>query len=74
LPQKVVLVFFNKLLYSIDLCSAESAAILQPNRVEPEFSLIVLTLNVNVWWLLTISGVKEESVRAVSQYGRHNTR
>jgi hypothetical protein len=43
---------------------AETPAVLKSDRVEPEFGFIPLALNVNVRRLITITGVKEESVRA----------
>jgi hypothetical protein len=58
------LIFLSKLLYSIDLRPAESAAILQPNGIEPEFSFVLITFNMHMRRLITISGVKEESIGA----------
>lgn len=56
---------------SVDLIPVEPAAALQPDRIEPEFSNLVLALYVNVWWLFPVSGIEEESVRFNLKYSWH---
>ena len=48
---------------SADLGPTESAAILKANRVEPELGAVLVSFDMNVHRLVTISGVEEEAVR-----------
>jgi hypothetical protein len=65
------LILLNQLLNAVDFVAAEAAALLQPHRVEPEFRLVTLSLDVNMGWLIPVAGVKKESVRSNSQNSRH---
>jgi hypothetical protein len=64
-------VFLDEPLYAVDLISPESVAMLQSDGIEPEFGCIILTLDMNVGWLLAITCIKEESVGTDSQYSWH---
>ncbi len=56
---------------STEFCSIEATASLQPDRIEPELGDLVLTLDVNVLRFIAIAGVKEQSIRAYSEYCWH---
>jgi hypothetical protein len=45
-----------------DFRTGESTTPLQANRLKPEFCDFIITLNVNVWRLIAISCIKEETV------------
>jgi hypothetical protein len=62
---------FDELLYSVDLTSPEPTTLLQSDRIKPEFSWVIRMLDMNTGWLLAITCIKEESVRADSQYSWH---
>lgn len=40
----------------------KTAAVLKRNRIKPEFRGHVIALNVNVAWLVTVTGVKKETI------------
>jgi len=44
---------------------------MQPNRIEPEIGILVITLNMHVGWLLAIACAKEEAIRADASDRRH---
>lgn len=56
---------------STELCSSKATASLQPDRIEPELSDLVLTLNVNMLRFVAIARVEEQSIRAHPEYRRH---
>ena len=58
-------------LYPVDLISPEPASMLQSDGIELEFGCIILTLDMNVGWLLAITCIEEESVGADSQHSWH---
>jgi hypothetical protein len=64
-------VLLDEPLYAVDLISPEPATMLQSDGIEPEFGCIILTLDMNVGWLLAITCIKEESVGTDSQYSWH---
>ncbi len=51
--------------------SAETAASLQPDGIDPELGDIVVTLHVYVERFIPISGIEEEPVGPEPKYGRH---
>jgi hypothetical protein len=69
--QEIFLMLIHESLYPIDLLPVKAAARLKPHRIEPEFGYMIITLNMNVGRLLTITCVKEKSVRANSAYRWH---
>jgi hypothetical protein len=64
-------VFLDEPLYAVDLISPEPAAILQSDGIEPEFGCVVLTLDMNMGWLLAITCINEESIGTDSQHSWH---
>jgi hypothetical protein len=58
--QKVLLVLLDDRWDLMDLLASESTAPLAANRSEPELRLAVITLDVNVWQFIPVSGVEEE--------------
>jgi len=64
-------IVFDHFLNSIKLGSAESSTSLEPHRVEPELCLILIPLDMDVRWLITVPCVEEKPVSANSQYRRH---
>jgi hypothetical protein len=67
----MLFVLLDEPLYAVDLISPEPVTMLQSKRIEPEFGCIILTLDMNVGWLLAITCIKEESVGTNSQYSWH---
>jgi len=65
------MVFFNEPLYPVNLCSAEPTTALKPGGIDPKFGLVIVTLNMDMGWLIAVTCVKEESVRANSQNSGH---
>jgi hypothetical protein len=61
----------DQLTESVDLFPAKAVAALQPDRVEPELRLTVVTFDVDVRRFTPIPGVEEEPERAHSEYSRH---
>ena len=56
----------NKLLYPLEFLPAEAPALLQPHRVQPEFSDLIVALDVYMSWLIAVPSVEKEAVRANS--------
>jgi hypothetical protein len=67
-PQQVFLVFLDEPLNPVDLSSAEPTTTLKPGGIDPKFGLVIVALNMDMGWLIAVTCVKEESVRANSQY------
>jgi hypothetical protein len=61
----------DQLTESVNLFTAKAVAALQPDRVEPELRLTVVTFDVDVRGFAPIPGVEEEPERAHSEYSRH---
>jgi hypothetical protein len=57
-------VFLDQFLNSINFSPGESAASLKSHRFQPELCDLVVTLNVDVRWLSSITRIKEEPIRA----------
>lgn len=55
----------------VDLLSAETMAPLQPNRVEPEFRLAIVALDVNMRRLAAVPSVEEEPERPATEDSWH---
>jgi hypothetical protein len=55
------------------LDTRKAAARMQSYRFQPKFRNVFLVFNMNMDRLFTITGVKEESIRTLSEYGRHRT-
>jgi hypothetical protein len=70
-PQQIPSVILDEPLYAIDLISPEPPTTLQSDGIEPEFSCIILTFGMNMWWLLAITCIEEESVGTDSQHSWH---
>jgi hypothetical protein len=60
-----------QLLYAVDFISPKPATPLQSDGVKPKFGCVILTLDMNVGWLMTITRIKEKSVRTNSPYCWH---
>ena len=59
---------FNKSLNPMDLDSLESTAALQADRIEPELGEVVVALHVDMRWLIPVTSIEEEAIRAKSQH------
>lgn len=57
--------------HPIDLVAAKATAVLKHDWIEPEFGDVLISFDVNVWWLVSVTGVEKESVRTDAQYGWH---
>jgi hypothetical protein len=56
--------FFNQLAQLIYLSSVKTAAILNSDRVKPKFCYLVTVFDMNMRWFISITRVKEKTVRA----------
>jgi len=56
-----------------DLDTRKAAARMQSYRFQPKLRNVFVVFNMNMDRLFTIAGVKEESIRTFSKYGRHPT-
>jgi hypothetical protein len=66
-PQQAFSILLHEFLDPVDLCSAESPAILKSDGIKPELGFIAFTLNVNMGRLITITRVTKEPIGADSQ-------
>jgi hypothetical protein len=62
LQQELALLFYEPS-HLINLIPAEPAAKLKSNGIDPTLGFAVFSLNVNMWRLVPVTGVKEEPVR-----------
>jgi hypothetical protein len=62
---------FDKSLNPLDLGTLESTAALQADRIEPELGEVVVALHVDMRWLIPITSIEEEAIRAKSQHRGH---
>ena len=69
--QQFGLVFLYNPLNAPQLGPPEAAAPLQPDWVQPEFCYVLISLNMNVFLLVSIASIEEEPVRALAEDGRH---
>jgi hypothetical protein len=72
-PEQLLSVFLYQPQYTVHLAASEATTHLQPDRVEPKLGCEMLPLNMNVRRLITVTRIKEESIRALSQYGWHRS-
>jgi hypothetical protein len=70
-PQKWLRVLQHEPFEFPELRGPKPAAAGKPNRVEPELGPVSVSLHVNVRWLVPVSRVKEEPIRALPKNGRH---
>ena len=59
--------FLDQSSHTFELAATKPAAIGEPDRIEPEFGDVDVTLDMNVWWLFAVAGVEEATVWANSQ-------
>jgi len=60
--QQCCSIILDHLLDATDFSSTKAPAVLQSNGVEPKLSFIGIPFNVDVWRLVTITGIKEKPV------------
>jgi hypothetical protein len=65
-PQQTFSVFFDKPLYPTDFAPAETTAIVKSDRIQPEFSSILVAFNVDMRRFITVSRIEEESIGTAS--------
>jgi len=70
-PQQACSILLDKFLHAPNFSSTKAATILQSDGFQPKFSFIVITFNVNMRWLVAITGIKEKSIRPAPQYSWH---
>lgn len=46
-----------------EFMTLETATVLNAHRVKPELGSAVVTLHMNMWWLLRVLGIEEEAIR-----------
>jgi hypothetical protein len=56
-------VLFNQPLNPIEFNTTKPAALLQPHRVEPEFRVAPVALDMDVRRLIAVARVKEKTIR-----------
>ena len=61
----------NQFVNPSDLDTRKAAARMQSYRFQPKLRNVFVTFDMNMNWLFTITGVKEKSIRTLSDYGRH---
>jgi hypothetical protein len=62
---------FNQFLKAVDFLSRESAATLQPNRVDPKLGNLVVSLNMDMRGFTSVRCIEEKPVRPNPQDCRH---
>jgi hypothetical protein len=67
----LLLVNLNQPLNAAKLIRTEAMAPFKPNRIDPEFGLVIVAFDMNVGWFIAISRVEKEPVRTTSKYGGH---
>jgi hypothetical protein len=70
-PQQDGLLFLYNPLNAPQLGSPEAAAPLQSDWLQPEFCHILISLNMNVFLLVSIASIEEEPIRPNVHDGRH---
>src|SRR5947209_4491926 len=70
-PQQRGLLILDKLLHLANLAPGEPTLAVEANRFEPELGDAVVTFDVDVRRLATISRIEEKPVGTNSQYRRH---
>jgi hypothetical protein len=63
--------FLHKPLQPMEFQSAEAMAVLQSYRLQPEFGDLIVTLHMDMGWLIAIPGIEKESIRTNAQDRRH---
>ena len=69
--QQVLLILYDKSLDLVDPVCSKAMAPLQPDRIEPEFRLAVVSFDMHVRRLVSVASVEEETIGATSEYGWH---
>ena len=62
-----------QLFQSLQFVRTKSAALGEPDGIEPKLCLVLLALNMNVWRFIAITSIKEESIRTAAQHARHQS-
>ena len=63
--------FVNYTINPIDLVSTKSTTLLQANRFQPELSHFVITLHMDMRWLLAVSRINKQSIWTNTQQRWH---
>ncbi len=67
----MVSVFHDEPLDAVDIISPEPPTMLKSDGIEPGFSCIIRTFDMNMRWLVPITCIEVESVGADSQHSWH---
>ena len=62
---------YNQSCEPADLMGSKATIGHERHRLQPEFGHIPLTLCVNVWRFPTVGTEENETIRSITQYGRH---
>jgi hypothetical protein len=69
--QQLCLVYFNQFLDAVNLGATEAPIALQADGLKPEFGGVIITLNVDMGWLVTIASIAEKPIGASSEQCWH---
>src|SRR5687767_13890491 len=64
---------YHDSLYAAKFSRAESAAVSQSHRIEPELHLVGLPFDVDVWRLIPVAGIEEKPIRPLAMNSWHKT-
>jgi hypothetical protein len=70
-PQQLLLLVLDQLLKPADLAPGKTTTMPQPHLIKPELRSVVISLDVDMQWLVTVACIKEESVRTSPKHRRH---
>src|SRR5205807_9211440 len=70
-PHQSILILLNYVFNSVQLGSFESLVLLKSRWRQPVFRLASIALDMHVRWLVLVSCIKKETVRANSKHSRH---
>ena len=64
----MLLVFNDQFFDLVEFVCGKSVAAREAHRIKPELGLTVVPFDMNMWRLVSIASVEEQSVRAASEY------
>jgi len=70
----VCLIFFDEPLNLTDLIAVETAAVFESNGVKPELGNTCVTLNMDVGWFISITGIEKETIWTDAKHRWHKTK
>jgi hypothetical protein len=62
-PQQLRQVLLDQILKAVDFASGKAPTPTKSDRIKPELGSAILTLNVNMAWLVAVASIEEEPIR-----------